>query len=180
LELLLGWQAEPARLRAGADDEGFAQIDIAGITNGAERAAAEVDLGDGVGDELGADMAGLALHLLHQPGTLDHVGEAGIILDIGRDGHLAAGGHALDQDRLQAGARGIDGGGIAGRAGADNQNFCANLPWRCCHGRESKAMRFKQVSNIRWGAAWHKLMPASHGRPGSIGIPWRKNVARVI
>ena len=48
---------------------------------------------------LRADMLGLLLHLLHQPGALDDVGEAGIILDVGGDGELAAGLDALDDDR---------------------------------------------------------------------------------
>ncbi len=56
---------------------------------------------------------GLGLHLLHQPGPLDDVGEARIVLHIGRDGELAAGLDALDQDGFQHGARGIDRGGVA-------------------------------------------------------------------
>ena len=72
---------------------------------------------------LGADMLGLLLHLLHQPGALDDVGKARIVLDVGGDGELAAGLDALDQDRLEHGARGIDRGGVAGRAGADDHDF---------------------------------------------------------
>ena len=68
-------------------------------------------------------MLGLLLHLLHQPGALDDVGEAGIVLHIGGDGELAAGLDALDQDRLQHGAGGIDRGRIAGRAGADDDDL---------------------------------------------------------
>jgi len=34
-------------------------------------------------DEARADMLGLRLHLFHQPGPLDDVGEARIILDVG-------------------------------------------------------------------------------------------------
>ena len=56
-----------------------------------ERLPLEVDLDDVVVDDLGADMLGLQPHLLHQPGALDHVGEAGIVLDIGGGRHLAAG-----------------------------------------------------------------------------------------
>ena len=66
-------------------------------------------------------MLGLGLHLLHQPRALDDVAEAGIILDVGGDGQLAAGLDALDDDRRHAGARGVDGGGEAGRAGAEDQ-----------------------------------------------------------
>ena len=74
-------------------------------------------------DDLGADMLGLQPHLLHQPGALDHVGEARIVLDIGGDGHLAAGLDAGDEQRLQHGARGIDAGRVAGGAGADDDHL---------------------------------------------------------
>ena len=68
-------------------------------------------------------MLGLFLHLVHQPGALDGVGEAGIILHLGGDGELAARLDAGDQGRLQHGARGIDGGGAAGRAAAQDDDF---------------------------------------------------------
>ena len=84
---------------------------------------AQIDLVDVVGDELGADMGGLLLHLLHEPGALDHVGKARIVLDVGGDGELAAGRDALDQDRIEHGAGGIDRRGIAGRAGADDHDL---------------------------------------------------------
>ena len=47
----------------------------------------------------------------------------GIVLDVGGDGELAAGLDALDQDRLQHGARRIDGGRVAGRARADDDDL---------------------------------------------------------
>ena len=43
-----------------------------------------------VENDPGPDMLGLLLHLLHQPGALDDVGETGIVLDIGGDRQLAA------------------------------------------------------------------------------------------
>ena len=77
-------------------------------------------------------MLGLGLHLLHQPGALDDVAEAGIILDVGGGGELAAGLDALDDDRREAGAGGVDGGGIAGRAGAEDDQARRNdvASWR--------------------------------------------------
>ena len=115
LELLLRGQIEPARLRAGRNDQRVGKIDLAGIAGQAERPIAELDLGDVIGDDAGADMLGLLLHLLHQPGTLDDVGKARIVLHVGGDGELPARLDALDQDRFQHGARGIDRGGVAGR-----------------------------------------------------------------
>ena len=51
------------------------------------------------------------------------VGEARIILDVGGDGELAARLAALDQHRLQHGARRIDGGGVAGGPGPQDDDF---------------------------------------------------------
>ena len=51
------------------------------------------------------------------------LGEARIVLDVGRDGHLPAGLVALDDHRLEHGARGIDGGGVAGGPGAQDDDF---------------------------------------------------------
>ena len=101
-EFLLRRQIEPARLRAGGEDERLGDIDLAGIAFDAERPPRQIDLVDMVGDHLGADMGGLLLHLLHEPRALDHVGEARIVLDVGGGGELAAGLHALDHDRDRA------------------------------------------------------------------------------
>src|SRR5262245_35233027 len=76
-----------------------------------------------IGDDAGADMLGLCLHLLHQPGALADIGEAGIVLDVGGDRELSARLHALDQDRLQHCARGINGRGVPGWARADDHDF---------------------------------------------------------
>src|SRR5947209_1888752 len=48
--------AEPASLRAGGDDHGIADIDIPRIALGDKGPACEVDLGDHVEDDLGADV----------------------------------------------------------------------------------------------------------------------------
>ena len=123
LELLLGRKIEPARLRAGREHDGVGEIDVAAVAFDAERALLEVEPGDVVGDEPRADVLGLLLHLLHQPRALDHLGEARIVLDVGRDGELAAGLHAADQDRLQHRARRIDRRRASGRAGADDDQL---------------------------------------------------------
>src|SRR4029077_7599855 len=71
-------------------------------------------------------MSRLLLHLLHQPRPLDHVGIARIIFDIGRDRKLPARRDALDEDRVEHGARGIDRRRVAGRTGADDHELGAN------------------------------------------------------
>ena len=123
LELLFRRHAEPARLRAGGKDHGFGEIDVAGIAGEPERPLRELEFGDEIGDDPGADMGSLLLHLLHQPGALDDVGEAGIVFHVGGDGELPAGLDALDQDRLQHRPRGIDRRGVTGRAGTDDDDL---------------------------------------------------------
>ena len=123
LEFFFRRRAEPARLRAGGEDDGFGEIDVAAVAGQAERPLREIELGDEIGDDLGADMGGLLLHLLHQPRALDDVGEARIVFHVGGDGELAAGLDALDQHRLQHRARGIDRGGITGRSGTDDDDL---------------------------------------------------------
>ena len=80
-------------------------------------------LGDEVEQQLGAAMRRLLRHLLHQPGALDDLGEARIVLDVGGDRQLAAGLQALDDDRRQIGAGGIDRCRQAGGTGADDQHL---------------------------------------------------------
>ena len=82
-------------------------------------------------------MLGLLAHLLHQPGALDDFGKAGIVLDIGGDGQLAARLQAGDQNRLQHGARGIDGGRVTGSAGTDDDQA---LVTRLGHGETSRSL----------------------------------------
>ena len=47
--------------------------------------------------QTGADMLGLSLHLFHQPGPLNDIGESRIILDVSSDRHLSAGLQAQDE-----------------------------------------------------------------------------------
>ena len=90
---------------------------------------------------------GLGLHLLHQPGALDDVGKARIVFDIGRDGQLAAGLDALDHQRLQHGARGIDGGRISGRARPKDQDTGMTFS----HGSLLKRCRMGSSDPLRHG-----------------------------
>ena len=104
-ELLLRRQPEPTRLRPGREDDAVGEIDVAGITAEAKWAAGKIDAVDVIGDEARAHMGRLRLHLLHQPRSLDDVGEARIILDVGGDRQLAAWLNALNEDRLEHGPR---------------------------------------------------------------------------
>jgi hypothetical protein len=64
--------------------------------------AGELELHDVVVDDLGAELLGLLLHLRHEVGTHDALGEAGEVLHLGGVHELAAG---LDRARDQQGER---------------------------------------------------------------------------
>lgn len=123
LEMLLALDAEPFGLGAGRDDDRLGGPDGSRIGAHREGPVVELDFGNEVVDDFGAHMGRLFQHLLHQPGTLDRIAEARIVFDIRGDHQLAALFHAGDQHRFQHGARSIDGGRIAGRAGADDQDL---------------------------------------------------------
>src|ERR1019366_8806228 len=123
LEFFFRWRAEPARLRAGGQNDGFREIDVAAVAGQAERPLRELKLGDEIGDDLGADMGGLLLHLLHQPRSLDDVREARIVLHVGGDGELAAGLNALNQHGFEHRTGGVDRSGVTGRAGTDDDDL---------------------------------------------------------
>ena len=69
--------------------------------------------------------------IAHELGAHDPVDEAGVVLDLGRQHELAAGlvaggrGLALDDERLELGPGGVEGGGQAGRPAADDDDLAA-------------------------------------------------------
>jgi hypothetical protein len=85
-----------------------------------EGRGAEVDGGEVGHAELGTEAGGLLLHVLDELGTLDAVGPAGKVFDEGGDGELAAGLVAFEDEGLEVGAGGVDGGSEACAAGAEN------------------------------------------------------------
>ena len=122
LQRHLGLEAELAGGGAGGDDHGpGAELVVADVH--AQRLRREVDPGDVVGHELGAEALRLGAHRLHQLGAEDAVAEAGIVLDVGGDHQLAAVGEALEHQGLEVGARGVQGGRVAGRPAADDDDL---------------------------------------------------------
>ena len=121
-QLQLARHAEPLGLRAGGNHQRFALIDVAAIADGAERPAIQIDRNDRIPQHPRANVLGLGLHFRHQPRPLNHIAEAGVVLDVGGDGQLAAGLQALHHDWLQPRARAIDCGREPRRAGADDQH----------------------------------------------------------
>ena len=124
-EALLALETEPARLGAGRNDQRIGAIAVARIAEAGEGPTGQVHRNDRIAEEARADPFGLGLHLLHQPRPLHHVGKSGVVLDIGRDRHLAAGLDAVHEHRLERRPRGIDRGGKPGRTRAQDKD----LPW---------------------------------------------------
>ena len=87
-----------------------------------DAAVGELDPGRVVADEPGPEPLGLGAEVLHQLGPHDPFGEARIVLDLGRVLELPAPLEALDHQRLELGARRVDGGRVAGAGPADDDH----------------------------------------------------------
>ena len=121
-ESLFGGKAEPAGGGAAGDDEGagvngfVAEIEHEGM-------AGEVGGGEVADAELRAEAGGLLAHVLDELGALNAFGPAGKILDEGGDGELASWLVTFEDERLEVGARSVDGSGEPGAAGAEDDGF---------------------------------------------------------
>ena len=115
-QLLLAFEAQPARAGAAGDDQG-AGLDPLAFDVEAEGTLREIGVDDGAMHELGAEILRLQLHVLDQVGTVDALGEAREVLHQSGQRELSAGFVAGDHERLQIGAGGVDGGRVAGAAG---------------------------------------------------------------
>ncbi len=120
LERFLGGQAEVLRGRAGGDDQRISGV-LAVVADQPERARGQFRGVDVVEDDLGVEALGVRLHARHQVRAHQTVGVAGPVVDLGGGHQLAALVQAGDQHGLEVGARGVDGCGVAGRAGAEDQ-----------------------------------------------------------
>ena len=121
---MLARNAEPLGLRPCGDHQNVGDVFVAAISDRLERrSAGDVHIDNRVPHHARTDMLGLLLHLLHQPGALDNVCEAGIVFDIGRDGQLAAGLQPLHHDGLHHCSRCVNGGRISCRSRADDKHL---------------------------------------------------------
>ena len=74
-----------------------------------------------------AEALGLGAELAHHLRAHDPVGIAGVVLDVGRVLQLPAPLEALEDERLEVGAGGVEGGGVAGRPAADDDHVLCLL-----------------------------------------------------
>ena len=132
-----------------------------------ERPLAEVDRGHVAEDELRAEALRLLAEQLHQLRAHARLGEAGIVLHVGGDRELPAGLRPLDDQRRQVGARGVERGGEAGGAGADDDEFVMR------HSGSRLIVTASRVSarqtRQRAAVARRRAGPRAHGRRGRQG-----------
>ena len=77
---------------------------------------------DVLGDEARAEALGLVAQVLHHLRAHHALRVAGVVLDVGRLLEQAAPQEALDDERVEVGARGVQRGGVAGRAAPDDDH----------------------------------------------------------
>ena len=126
-ELDLARDPEALGLGAHRQDHGLREVLVVADPDAVDAAVGELDPGRVVGDEAGAEALGLVAELLHQLRAHDPLGEARVVLDVGRVLELAAPLEALDHERLELGAGGVERGGVAGAGAADDDQVLDSL-----------------------------------------------------
>ena len=107
LQLALRLEADLARLGAGRDDDGVRLVLLVAqehAVRAVDRVVGELDAGDVVRHQLRAEARRLLAELDHQLGPHDALGEAGVVVDVGRDHQLSAVLEALEHQRRQVAA----------------------------------------------------------------------------
>ena len=87
-----------------------------------DAAVGELDPVDVVGDEAGPEALGLGAELAHHLRPHDPLGVARVVLDVGRVLQLAAPLEALEDERLEVGAGGVERRRVAGGPAADDDH----------------------------------------------------------
>ena len=82
----------------------------------------QVDRVDVLHPQVGTEAQRLLAHLVHQLGSGDAVAEAGVVLDLGGRHQRTAELGALEHQRVELGAGGVHGRGVAGGAGTDDDH----------------------------------------------------------
>jgi hypothetical protein len=145
---LLGGEIEPARTRSGGNDERAGANDLA-ADGELDRTFGEIDGVEVSHFELGPEADGLLLHVLDELGTLDAFRPAGEVFNQRGDGELAAGLVAFEDERLEVGAGGVDGGGQAGAPGAEDDCVACRI-FRHMDPSSVNARRRKRMQEGLW------------------------------
>jgi len=114
--------------------------------------------------ELGSEAGSLLLHVFNEFGALDAVRPAGEVFDEGGDGELAAGLVTFEDEGLEVGTGGIDGGGEAGAAGAEDDCIAnGGVGHICLIVLVEKGFKGGKAGNREWGIGSRKsgLLPIS-------------------
>jgi len=119
LEGLFGGEPQIPGRGAGGDDKRIAGV-YAAVPLQAEGSLAKVGLVDVVRDHGGIEPLGMLAHPLHELGPLDAARVAGPVVHLGGGHELPPLLEAGDESWAQVCPGGVDGGGVAGGAGAEN------------------------------------------------------------
>ena len=120
-ELGFARNAQVTRCGAGGEDDGAGLEDIVAHVDALD-IALELDGVDEVHAQVSAKTDGLGTHLFHELRAHDALLEAGVVLHLGGVHELAAVLVALEDDGLELGAGCVESCGVAGRAGADDDD----------------------------------------------------------
>src|ERR1700740_1679958 len=120
-ELAFRIESQHARGSTRSDDDRFGQEVFFGNTD-MKWPLAEIDVRNSSGPKLRAKMLCLLAHALDQFRAQDPLGKAGEILDHGRQRELAARVGFIDNQRLEIGARGINGSRQPGAPAPDDDH----------------------------------------------------------
>ena len=153
-ELLFRGQPDVLGRGTGREDQRIAGV-AARVAFQYKRPLAQVDRVDVVEHDLGVETLGVLLEALHQVGSHHAVDVGGPVVDIGRRHQLAALRDAGDQHRLEVRSGGIDGGGIAGRAGAEDQDV--GVSGGCAHGIRVVVCAARRGIRARRSLTWGSL-----------------------
>ena len=98
-------EAEHLRRCACGNDDRPGFISFVFVDFNAKRMLTEIHSRGVAADEFSTEFGGLSFHGFHQVRSHDAIGEPGEVFDHGGEGKLAAGLIALNDERLQVGAR---------------------------------------------------------------------------
>src|SRR5439155_1228449 len=134
-QLLLARYAQRPPRRTGGQDDRLRPVLAVADPHPLDRSG-QLHPGDVVGDVLRAEALGLLAHVVHQLGTENAVRKAGEVLHLGGGHQRATGLPALHDERPPVRPRRVDGGGVAGRARADDDEIAD-----VAHGFDSSLVR---------------------------------------